>query len=280
MRHAIPLAAVTLALTVSAGSFSRPAHAERANATSQQQIMLARNDNDVGPNMFALLQDIQRLQEQVRDLRGEIDTLKYQLRQNEQGQRDLYENLDKRLSALEGGGSAASSGGAAASGSASVGAASSSGSGAASGGDYGAPAGSQQTQQTQAPAQNEDPAVKTAYMKAFNELKNGKYDAAISGFKGFLDQHPETSYSDNAWYWLGEANYVRRNYDASLQAFQTVVNRFKASDKVPGSLYKIGVIQAEQGQTDNAKATLNRVIDQYPDDNAAEMARKRLQSIG
>ncbi|GAB3684013.1 tol-pal system protein YbgF [Salinisphaera aquimarina] len=215
-------------------------------------MLLAQSNNNGGPNTFALLQSIQRLQEQVRDLRGQIDTLKYQQRQNEQGQRDLYENLDKRLSALENGGAGMGSGGA-----------------DTSGGDYGAGADG-----------GGDPEVQSQYMAAFDQLKNGQYDGAISGFKGFLDQHPESAYSDNAWYWLGEANYVKRNYDASLEAFQTVVNRFKASNKVAGALYKIGVIQSEQGQTDNARATLQRVVSQYPDDSAADMARKRLQSMG
>lgn len=247
MRHVLPIAVVTFALAASAGTFPRSAFAATASAAGTgQQIMLAQNS---GANMFSLLQDNQRLQEQVRDLRGQIDTLRYQLRQNEQGQRDLYENLDKRLSTLENGGS----GGVA---------------GNAGDGSY------------DSDSASGDPAVQAQYMAAFDKLKNGQYDGAISGFNAFLEQHPESAYSDNAWYWLGEANYVQRNYDASTKAFQTVVNRFQASDRVAGSLYKIGIIQAEQGETDNARSTLERVISQYPDDSAAEMARKRLQSLG
>ncbi|MES1925243.1 tol-pal system protein YbgF [Salinisphaera sp. T31B1] len=247
MRHVLPIAVVTFAMATAAGTLSRPALAASSDQTNQP-VLLAQNSG--GPNMFSLLQDIQRLQEQVRDLRGQIDTLKYQLRQNEQGQRDLYENLDKRLSALENG--------------------SAGGTGQSSTGsdDYGSAGG------------GEDGEIQAQYTDAFNKLKNGQYDGAITGFKNFLQQHPESAYSDNAWYWLGEANYVQRNYDESLKAFQTVVNRFKASNKVAGSLYKIGVIQAEQGETDNARATLERVVSQYPDDSAADMARKRLQSMG
>ena len=247
MRHVLPIAVVTFAIAASAGGLPRPAVAATAGAGgTDEHIMLAQNS---GPSMFSLLQDNQRLREQVRDLRGQIDTLQYKLRQNEQGQRDLYENLDKRLSALENGGG---------------------GAGDSAGGD---------TQYTGDSAAG-DPAVQSQYMAAFDKLKNGQYDAAINGFDTFVQQNPESAYSDNAWYWLGEANYVQRNYDASSKAFQTVVNRFKASDKVAGSLYKIGIIQAEQGQTDNARSTLERVISEYPDQSAAEMARKRLQSLG
>ena len=253
MRHALPIALVTFAVATSAGIVSRPALAASADAAQQQSIMLAQAGNNGGPNLFSLFQDIQRLQSEVRDLQGQVDTLKYQLRQNEQGQRDLYENLDKRLSALEGGGTPAAS----------------TADNASGGGDNAADYGTV----------SQDPEVEKAYTAAFDKLKAGDYDAAIGAFKGFLQQNPESSYSDNAWYWLGEANYVKRNYDASLEAFQTVVNRFRASDKVPGSLYKIGVIQDERGETDNAYGTLKRVVDQYPNSNVADMARKRLEQI-
>ncbi|ERJ18491.1 TPR domain lipoprotein [Salinisphaera shabanensis E1L3A] len=249
MRHALPIALVTFAVAASAGMTSRPALAASADAAQDQPIMLAQASNNGGPNLFSLFQDVQRLQSEVRDLQGQVDTLKYQLRQNEQGQRDLYENLDKRMSALENGGAGAGSGDAAGDAQA----------------DYG--------------TVSQDPEVEKSYTAAFDKLKSGDYDAAIGAFKGFIQQNPESSYSDNAWYWLGEANYVKRNYDASLEAFQTVVNRFRASDKVPGSLYKIGVIQDERGETDNAYGTLKRVVDQYPDSNVAEMARKRLQGL-
>jgi tol-pal system protein YbgF len=251
MRHALPIAIVTFAMATAAGTSSRPASAAEAGAATEQPIMLAQS-NSGGPNLFSLFQDIQRLQSEVRDLQGQVDTLQYQLRQNEQGQRDLYENLDKRLSALENGGAAA-------------GGDMQSGTGSSGQGDYASP--------------SQDPEVEKAYSAAFDKLKNGDYDAAIGAFKGFLQQNPESSFSDNAWYWLGEANYVKRNYDASLEAFQTVVNRFRASDKVPGSLYKIGVIQDERGETDNAYGTLKRVVDQYPNSNVADMARKRLQDL-
>ncbi|ROO25860.1 hypothetical protein SAOR_11820 [Salinisphaera orenii MK-B5] len=279
MRHALSIAVVTGIVAVSAGLNARPAVA--APSDMDQPVRVAQNSSG-GPNVFSLLQDIQRLQEQVRDLRGQIDTLQYKLRQSEQGQRDLYQNLDKRLSALEDGGAAR--GNDASDEFQPIGE-SDAGAGSDSGGSYGSSGGGygstgQDDTGRSASSGSDSGAAEQAYTAAFDELKNGKYDAAISGFEDFLDAHPESRYSDNAWYWLGEANYVKRNYDAALEAFRTVVNRFKASDKVAGSLYKIGVIQDEQGEADNARGTLQRVIDQYPDDNAAELARKRLDAIG
>lgn len=246
----------TLAASVAlgaAGLAGTPALAD--SGSSGQPMRLAQNNG--GQNLFNLYQQIQQLQAQVRQLNGEVDTLKYKLKQNEQGQRDLYKNLDKRLSKLENGG-----------GSSSDGTSDQSGGGQAGSDDYGSG------------ASNVDSATQSAYMDGFSKLKNGQYDAAIASLKKFVSQHPDSSLTDNAWYWLGEANYVQQNLGDAENAFDAVVNKFKNSPKVPASLYKIGLIQAAQNQTDNAKATLSRVIDQYPDSDSAGLAKQKLQSLG
>ncbi len=248
MRHVIATTVTTIALAVSVGACARPnpvIESDRANRNAEP-MTVAQNGAE-RPNLFVLLQDIRRLQEQMRSLRGQVDTLQYQIRQNEQGQRDLYQNLDKRITALE---------------------------------DGGAPGrGANRSGAGSAMAET-NPAAEAAYLSAFNALKQGDYDGAVAGFQRFVQQYPETSYSDNAWYWLGEARYVQRDYAGALTALQTVANRFATSDKMPAALYKIGVVQDEQGETDNARATLNRVIDLHPDTDAARLARERLQAMG
>ncbi|KEZ77231.1 tol-pal system protein YbgF [Salinisphaera hydrothermalis] len=254
MRNA--LITTTLAATVAlsaAGLAASPARADVGGSGGHQPLLLAQNDN--GSNLFSLYQQIQQLQQQVRDLNGKVDTLQYKLKQNEKGQRDLYQNLDKRLSKLENGGA---------------------GNGAAGGGNGAAATGNDDGSN----ASDVDSATQAAYLDGFNKLKNGQYDAAIAAFKQFVSQHPDTSLTDNAWYWLGEAYYVQQNLDASEQAFETVVNKFGNSSKVPASLYKIGLIEAAQNHTDNAKSTLQRVIDQYPNSDSAGLAKQKLQSLG
>ncbi|HET7314333.1 tol-pal system protein YbgF [Salinisphaera sp.] len=241
------LITTTLAATVALGATGLAVKPAMAGTGDGPPLRLAQNN---GPNLFMLYQQIQRLQQQVRELNGQVDTLQYKLRQNEQGQRDLYQNLDKRLSRLENGGGA---------------------NGAATSpnqaGGYGGAIGP-------------DSAAQSAYMNGFNKLKNGQYDAAIGAFKQFVARYPDTSLTDNAWYWLGEAYYVQQQANDAEEAFDAVVNKFKNSPKVPASLYKIGLIQATRGQIDNAKSTLQRVVDQYPNSDSAGLARQKLQSLG
>ena len=83
----------------------------------------------------------------------------------------------------------------------------------------------------------------------------------------------------NAYYWQGEANYVLRNFDLAITAFQTVIERFPVSSKVPDALLKQAFSQYELGQVALAKTNLKRVIEQYPTTSAARLAKVRLERL-
>lgn len=240
-------------------------------------------------NLFALYQQVQQLQEQVRTLNGEIDTLKHRVEQNQKHQMSRNEGFDSRLSKLEGGsqpGGAGSTGTSGATsldldGESSAGSSATTGttSGANTEGGNSSDYGSEVLGPDSSSGSNAQSSINASYENAFNQLQNQKYDKAISSFKKFVAQYPDTDLTDNAWYWLGEAYYVQGNLGASEQAFQTVVNKFKQSRKVPGALYKIALIEAAGGHTDNAKATLQGLIGQYPSSGVAEEAKKKLKSM-
>ncbi|MEQ9132237.1 MAG: tol-pal system protein YbgF [Salinisphaeraceae bacterium] len=213
------------------------------------------NGGGSGGGMFSLLQDLQSVKEDVRSLRGEIDEVRNLIKRNEQRQRDLYEDLDARLQALEQGGGGASGGG------------------FVTVPENGAGAGSGQ-------GNVDNEAAEAAYTAALDLLKAGDYEQARSSFDRFVSDYPNSEFSDNAWYWLGEARYVDRIYEGAIAAFQRVIKRFPDSNKVPGAQYKLGVIYDEQGKSQQAREALQQVIQEYPDDNAAELARKHLDAMG
>lgn len=229
-----------------------------APSTGNDTVLLAQNDGAGSQNLFALYQQVQRLQEQVRQLNGEVGTLKHQLKLNRQGQEDLYQNLDKRLSALEGGQEGTK-------------------------GDETlghTTAGGEADREHDANQQSEDNSdQKTAYMKGFDQLKSNQYDKAITSFKQYVTKYPDGQFTDNAWYWLGESYYVKGDQGSALKAFQKVAERFQSSPKMPGALYKIGLIEANQGNQAQAKKALQQVIDKYPGSDVADLASKKLKSL-
>lgn len=203
------------------------------------------------------------LRDDLRFLRGDIEKLRFDLDARDRSSKELFSNLDRRLSQLESGG------------------------GAAAGVSMGAPAATVATNTpgTLAPAATPKAAVATpeeerAYLGTFDMLKNGKYDDAIKGFRGMLDQWPQGRYADNGWYWMGEAQMVKRDFAGAANSFQSLVQGFASSPKMADGLYKLGVAQVELKKNAEAKASLQRVIRDYPSTNAANLAKQKLDQLG
>ncbi|HEX9139629.1 MAG TPA: tol-pal system protein YbgF, partial [Steroidobacteraceae bacterium] len=174
---------------------------------------LGRIERVLGNDTLAgMARRIDALESQLRDLRGSAEEQQHSGDALRKQQRDLYADLDKRISALEGQLHAAQSG-------AAVG-----GSGAAAG--------------------DTDP--QAAYNRAFEQLKSGNFDAAIKQFQDFMDTYPKSSLQDNAQYWIGEAHYVARQYDEAAEAFRAVGEHYPNSRKAPDALLKLGFTLAEQ----------------------------------
>jgi tol-pal system protein YbgF len=124
------------------------------------------------------------------------------------------------------------------------------------------------------------PEAAQSYRAAFNLLKTGKYDDAIAGFNNYLVEYPNGASVDNAQYWLGEAYFVMREFDAAIGEYQKLVNAYPYSQKAAHAELKIGYSLQELGQPDRARAQLERVIALYPGTSAARLADERLQQAG
>ena len=83
----------------------------------------------------------------------------------------------------------------------------------------------------------------------------------------------------NAWYWLGESYYVTQNFDIAEEAFRTLLTSFPASQKAPDALLKIGYCQYELRKWSEAETTLTRVVETWPDTEAARLAERRLRAL-
>lgn len=118
-----------------------------------------------------------------------------------------------------------------------------------------------------------------AYNRAFNLLKDGRYELAIASFKAFIETYPKASDADNAQYWLGDANYVQKRYDQALTEFQKVLDNYPKSNKKADTLLRMGYTYEAKGDKKNAIRLLERVVKEYPDNTAAHLAGKRIKEI-
>lgn len=195
-------------------------------------------------NAASQSQNLSRLESEMRSLRGEVERLRYDIETGNQRSRELYQDLDRRMQAIENERRSARL--------------------------------AIEPKIAQPPAVPANQEEDAAYSAVLDQLKSGKTDEAIAGFRDFVGRYPQGRLADNAWYWMGEAHFVKRDYESAARSFQTVLDKFPASQKAPDALLKIGMVQLEQKQKDAARTTWQRVIDQYPSSNAANLARQRL----
>jgi len=254
---------------------------------------LKRVEDVLDQSLLKLLQQIDGLQQEVRVLSGEVESLRYELEKQQQRNRELYRDTDRRITTLESGAGAGLEGG-----------------------------GFDETQSLDeiegfsdetldsgsnpkfvapnqgklVPSNENDPlaprvpvranttraatqAEKAAYSSAYDLLARGDNPAAITAFGQFLREYPDGPFSDNAWYWQGEAHYAVRNFDAARNNLSIVVNSFPESAKVPDARLKIGYSLYEEGNFAEARVVLTSVQNDYPGRSASVLARKRLQKM-
>jgi len=212
--------------------------------------------------LMDLMNRIDGLQNEVQQMLGQTEEQAYNMEQLKKQQRDLYLDIDRRLRDLE----AARTSRLAVPVPPAVG---------ISGGVMPEPAANSAAAHTDAGSQEE----RAAYERAFNLLREGRYDLAIAAFKTFVQTYPRGQFVDNAQYWLGEANYVQRNFAVALSEFDKVVKNHPGSPKRADALLKMGYTFQELGQNDNAQMSLNKVVRNYPNTTAASLAQKRLQEL-
>lgn len=114
---------------------------------------------------------------------------------------------------------------------------------------------------------------------ALAEWREGRYPAAITAWQRFLNAHPNSRLAGDAQYWLGEAYYVSRDYNAAKEAFINLGLNDPQSARLPDALLKLGYIYGELGDIPRAREVLQKLMQVYPNTQAASLAERRLQSL-
>jgi tol-pal system protein YbgF len=119
-----------------------------------------------------------------------------------------------------------------------------------------------------------------AYDRAVNlVLKEKQYDKAIPAFQAFNQTFPNSTYAPNAHYWLGQLLFNKGRLEEAEKEFNTVVEQYTSSNKRADAMLKLGMVAQKQGQKAKAVAMYQTLIQTYPDSTAAQLAQPRLQSL-
>lgn len=118
-----------------------------------------------------------------------------------------------------------------------------------------------------------------SYDRAFELLKQSRYEESVAAFKEFQTRFPRSSLADSAQYWVAEARYVNRAYDAALHEYNTLIQRYPESKRLPDAMLKVGYIHFDNEQWTQARRALNAVVIRYPGSRVAVSAKMRLDQM-
>ncbi len=117
------------------------------------------------------------------------------------------------------------------------------------------------------------------YQAAFAQVLKKKFTDAMEGLQNYLSSYPNGRYAVNAHYWLGEIYLRQSQSKKAIQEFSTVVKNYPKSNKVADSKLKIAMIHMSQGKKDQAKTEYQALKKQYPGTTAAQLASIQLQQL-
>lgn len=124
-----------------------------------------------------------------------------------------------------------------------------------------------------------EPGEQKAYDAALSYFKAGEYKNASSAFFDFLRRYPQSGLAPSAQYWLGNTYYAQRDYRNAINAQQMVVKNYADSPKAADALLNIASCYMELKDKAAAKRTLDTLIAQYPEAQAAQTAKERLSTL-
>jgi len=117
------------------------------------------------------------------------------------------------------------------------------------------------------------------YKKALELFEVSRYAEALEVFRDLIISFPEGAYSADAYFWSGELYLVQEQLEDAREHYLVVAEKFKDHDRVADCLYKLGVIEKLLLNDEAANSYFSRLISEYPDTGAAELAKKSKETL-
>jgi tol-pal system protein YbgF len=124
-----------------------------------------------------------------------------------------------------------------------------------------------------------DPEEKRQYEEAFTIMRTGDFVGASSAMATFLRRWPESGYADVARFWLGNAQYGKRDLKEATATFRAFVAAAPLHPRVPEALLALANCQAESKDVKGARATLAELLKKFPQSEAAQAGKERLAAL-
>ncbi len=124
-----------------------------------------------------------------------------------------------------------------------------------------------------------DAEEKRQYEEAFALIRGGDFAGAATSLANFARRYPASGYIDAARFWLGNAQYGKREYKEAIASFRAFVAGAPDHARVPEALLAVANCQAEMKDNKAARVTLAELVKKFPQSEAALAGKERLAAL-
>lgn len=123
------------------------------------------------------------------------------------------------------------------------------------------------------------PDERSQYEAAIGLVRRGEFADAVGALNGFLRRFPASGYTDSVRFWLGNAQYGKRDYRDAIATFRAFVSGNADHPRAPEALLALANCQIELKDNKAARRSLDDLIKAYPGTEAAQAAKERLAAL-
>ncbi|WP_020678261.1 tol-pal system protein YbgF [Geopsychrobacter electrodiphilus] len=124
----------------------------------------------------------------------------------------------------------------------------------------------------------ENTSPEMVYQAALEKILNGSdFEGGRKALEAFIQKYPKHELQVNALYWIGEALYGEKKYEAAILKFQEVIQQHSDHPKAAAALLKQGKAFMALGDKQNAKTTWKTLVKTFPLSPEAEKAKLLLK---
>ncbi len=103
------------------------------------------------------------------------------------------------------------------------------------------------------------------YNHAFRLLNQTHYSEAAESFQAFTEKYPKDALIGNAFYWLGETHYIRRDYVKAADNFRQGFEAKPSGPKAADNLLKLALSLNAMEQNKEACVVLGQILVKFKD---------------
>ena len=273
-KHAQLLNLSSLSLAMFLSTSAHAAIPVESRPLSSPTTLSVRTDNDQTSQLWQLTQQVQKLQDEVRQLRGKVESHDNDIDQLQKETKNRYVDFDQRLGQVQDDLKKSQNDTTPPISNTLVNTTNTKTTSNTTSTTTGNTANS-----TTAPVAG-DESDKLAYIAAYEAYKAGGAAQAIAPMKKFIADYPKSPFVPNAYYWLGEFNLAITppNFAAASSNFKLVMNQYPKTAKAAAATYRVATLADVDHHQASAVALMQSLVKNYPGTQEAGYAADYLKS--